>query len=144
MWAFNRLLCAVALVLFAFPAMAQNKVPPDRALEALVKATLLTFNDANVTGNYDVFHAKAAKPFRDQFTPEKLKATFGEFNKKSIDFDIIAAMTPVYAAKATVDGEGYFPTEPPRLSFELEFIPSDAQWKMIRIYVKTEPKVEKN
>ena len=48
MWAFNRLLCAVALVLFAFPAMAQNKVPPDRALEALVKATLLTKDGAVV------------------------------------------------------------------------------------------------
>ena len=150
MWAFNRFLCAVALLLFALPAMAQNKVPPDRALEALVKATLLTFNDANVTGNYDVFHAKASKPFRDQFTPEKLKATFGEFSKKNIDFDIIGAMTPVYVPKAVVDGDGklivkgYFPTEPSRLSFELEFIPSDAQWKMIRIYVKTEPKAEKN
>ncbi|WP_020696899.1 hypothetical protein [Reyranella massiliensis] len=150
MRAFNRFLCAVALVLFALPAMAQNKVPPDRALEALVKATLLTFNDANVSGNYDIFHAKAAKPFRDQFTPEQLKATFNEFNKKSIDFDIIAAMTPIYAPKAAVDGDGklivkgYFPTEPSRLTFELEFIPSDAQWKMIRIYVKTEPKTEKN
>jgi hypothetical protein len=148
--AFNRFLCVLALLLLAVPATAQNKVPPDRALEALVKATLLTFNDANVTGNYDVFHAKAAKPFRDQFTPEKLKATFSEFNKKSIDFDIIAAMTPVYVPKAAVDGDGklivkgYFPTEPSRLNFELEFIPSDAEWKMIRIYVKTEPKAEKN
>jgi len=148
--AFNRFLCVLALWLFVVPATAQNKVPPDRALEALVKATLLTFNDANVTGNYDIFHARAAKPFRDQFTPEKLKATFSEFNKKNIDFDIIAAMTPVYVPKATVDGDGklivkgYFPTEPSRLNFELEFIPSDAQWKMIRIYVKTEPKAEKN
>ena len=40
-------------------ASAQNKVPGERALEALVKATLLTFNDANVTGNYDVFHANS-------------------------------------------------------------------------------------
>jgi hypothetical protein len=148
--AFNRFLCVLALWLFVVPATAQNKVPPDRALEALVKATLLTFNDANVTGNYDVFHAKAAKPFRDQFTPEKLKATFSEFNKKNIDFDIIAAMTPVYVPKAAVDGDGklivkgYFPTEPSRLNFELEFIPSDAEWKMIRIYVKTEPRAEKN
>ena len=57
-------------------AVAQNKVPSERALEALVKATLLTFNDANVTGNFTVFHAKLAKPFRQQFTPERLQETF--------------------------------------------------------------------
>ena len=137
-----------AFLLTALPAAAQNKVPPDRPLEALVKATLLTFNDANVTGNYDVFHAKAARPFRDQFTPEKLKTTFGEFSKNRIDFDIVAAMTPVYVPKPVVDSDGklvvkgYFPTEPSRVNFELEFIPSDGEWKMIRIYVKTEPRAE--
>ena len=67
-----RMLAAMALMLMASLAQAQNKVPSERALEALVKATLLTFNDANVTGNFTVFHAKLAKPFRQQFTPERL------------------------------------------------------------------------
>jgi hypothetical protein len=30
----------------------------------------MSFNDANVTGNYAVLHAKLSKPFRDQFTPD--------------------------------------------------------------------------
>ena len=53
-----RMLAVMALMLTASLAQAQNKVPSERALEALVKTTLLTFNDANVTGNYEVFHAK--------------------------------------------------------------------------------------
>ena len=66
-------------------------MPSERALEALVKTTLLTFNDANVTGNYAVLHAKLSKPFREQFPVERLARTFRDFNKRHLDFDIIAA-----------------------------------------------------
>jgi hypothetical protein len=137
-----RLAGVVALLFAAAVAQAQNKVPSDRALEALVKVSLLTFNDANVTGNYAVLHAKLSKPFREQFPPERLKEVFKDFNEKNIDFDIIAAMTPTYDPKPSVDGDGKlivkgtFPTEPSRLAFELDFIPSDAEWKLIRINVK--------
>ena len=86
-----RLAGVIALVLAATAASAQNKVPSERALEALVKTSLLTFNDANVTGNYAV-HAKLSKPFREQFPVERPERTFRDFNKKHIDFDIIAAL----------------------------------------------------
>ena len=132
------------LVLLAMPAAAQNKVPGERVLEALVKATLLSFNDANVTGNYTVFHAKLSKPFRQQFTPERLQGTFKDFASKDIDFDIIAAYKPVYEPEPRVDDagkllvKGWFPTEPVRVVYDLEFIPSDGEWKLISINVKTE------
>lgn len=142
MSAIVRLLGAVTLLLAASVVQAQNKVPPDRVLEALVKNSLLSLNDANVTGNYSVLHAKLSKPFREQFPPEKLKATFKEFNRNNADFDIIAAMLPAYDPRPAVDEDGKlvvkgsFPTEPSRLLFELEFIPSDGEWKLIRIHVK--------
>lgn len=137
-----RLVTLAWLLLGAFAVQAQNKVPTERALEALVKASLLSFNDANVTGNYSVFHAKLSKPFRDQFPPERLKETFREFREKKIDFDIIAAFRPDYSPPPAVDGDGrlivkgHFPTEPTQVNFELEFIPSDAEWKLISIHVK--------
>ena len=137
-----RLVTAVLLLLGASAAQAQNRVPSDRVLEALVKSSLLSLNDANVTGNYAVLHAKLSKPFREQFPPEKLKATFKEFSQGNADFDIIAAMKPAYDPPPEVDGDGKlvvkgsFPTEPSRLLFELEYIPSDGEWKLIRIHVK--------
>jgi hypothetical protein len=140
-----RVACVLALVLVAPIAQAQNKVPSERALEALVKVSLLSFNDANVTGNYEVFHAKLSKPFRDQFPPEKLERTFKDFNKKHIDFDIIAALKPSYDPPPGVDDDGkllvkgYFPTEPNRVYFDLGFIPSDGEWKLFRINVKVDP-----
>jgi hypothetical protein len=77
-------------------ALGQNKVPSERSLEALVKSTLLSWNDANVTGNYTVFHAKHSRPFRDQFPPDRLKQTFKQFADGNIDIDVIAAMKPSY------------------------------------------------
>ena len=137
-----RMLAVMALVLMASVAQAQNKVPSERGLEALVKATLITFNDANVTGNYEVFHAKLSKPFREQYPVERLARRFQEFNKKHIDFDVIAALKPSYDPAPKVDDEGrllvkgHFPTEPLRVNFDLAFIPSDGEWKLISINVK--------
>jgi hypothetical protein len=34
--------------------------------------------------------------------------------------------------------KGHFPTEPLRLYFDLEFIPSDGEWKLIGINVKVD------
>ena len=132
----------LALVLSAGAAFGQNKVPAERPLEALVKSTLLSFNDANVTGNYTVFHAKLSKPFREQYPPERLERTFRDFSKKHIDFDIVAALKPDYDPPPRVDDsgkllvKGWFPTEPMRVYFNLEFIPSDGEWKLIAINVK--------
>ena len=144
-----RLAVLLGALAFATAAHAQNTVPGERALEALVKSTLLTFNDANVTGNYTVFHAKASKPFRQQFPPEKLEETFRDFADKQIDFDVIAAYKPVYDPAPRVDADGkllvkgWFPTEPTRVVYNLEFIPSDGEWKLISINVKTERAPEK-
>src|SRR5690242_10350116 len=65
-----------AAVLFAVPAAAEDKVPNPVSQEILIKTSLLTLNDANITGNYAVLHAKLAKPFRDQFTPDRLREAF--------------------------------------------------------------------
>ena len=137
-----RLVAALALVLAMGTAQAQNKVPSERALEVLVKTSLLSFNDANVTGNYAVLHEKLSKPFRQEFPPEKLKEAFKEFSEKNIDIELIAALKPTYEPLPSIDSEGklvvkgYFPTEPIRVNFNLAFIPSDGEWKLIRLNVK--------
>jgi hypothetical protein len=135
----------VLLVLLAVPAAAQNTVPPARPLEALVKSSLMTLNDANLTGDYRVFHARLSEPFRKQYTPDRLKATFKEFNDKNVDVDIVTAMTPTYDQPPYVDPEGklivrgFFPTEPSRVSFEMDFISGEGEWKLIRINVRVSP-----
>jgi hypothetical protein len=124
---------------------AQSSLPAGRSLEALLKSSLISFNDANVTGNYEVFHAKLAKPFRQKFSPRELRAVFKEFTDKAIDLDIIAAFTPVYDQPPVIDGEGrlslkgYFATEPSRVQFDMDFIPSEGDWRLLRIHVQVVP-----
>jgi hypothetical protein len=131
----------VGMMLAASPAFAQK--PPDAfTQEVLIKASLLTFNDANVTGNYSVMHAKLSKPFRDKFPPDRLKEVFKVFHEKRIDFDLIAAKQPIASKPATVSDNGvlmlhgHFDTTPSRVNYELDFIMSDGEWKLIRINVE--------
>jgi hypothetical protein len=140
----RRLLIALVLLLASPMGQAQNKIPSERDLETLVKTSLLSFNDANLTGNYAVFHAKLAKPFREQFPPDRLKETFKEFGEKHIDIDGVAVLKPTYTTPSSIDAEGkllvrgFFPTEPTRVKFQLDFVPSDGQWKLIRINVRVD------
>jgi hypothetical protein len=55
--------------------------PTAQVQEKLIKTSLLTFNDANLTGNYAVMHAKLAKPFRDKFSPDQLKKAFKKLHR---------------------------------------------------------------
>lgn len=130
----------VGLLLMGSHALAQ-KVPDSTLQEVLIKVSLLSFNDANVTGNYTVFHAKLSKPFRDQFSPEKLKEVFKDFAEKRIDFDLIAAKKPMETQPAKVDDKGmlaikgYFDTTPSRVNYDLAFMMSDGEWKLVSINV---------
>ena len=109
----------VLLWLLAVPAaMAQNRVPAAKPLEALVKGSLMTLNDANLTGDYRVFHARLSGPFRQQFPPDRLKQSFREFHDKNVDIDIICAMAPIFDQPPFVDDagklvlRGFCPNEP--------------------------------
>jgi hypothetical protein len=52
----------------ATPASAQ-KVPEPLEQEILIKGILMSFNDANITDNYTVFHARLAKRSATNFRP---------------------------------------------------------------------------
>ncbi len=125
---------------FATGAFAQG-MPGATQQEQLIKVTLLTFNDANITGNYVVLHAKLSKPFRDQFSPDKLKEVFKDFSEKEIIIDPIATLAPVATDPAKIDDDGiltltgYFDTKPKQVKYRLRYLPSDGLWKPIGINV---------
>ncbi|HVZ53962.1 MAG TPA: hypothetical protein VG986_18480 [Pseudolabrys sp.] len=138
-------LASATPVLAAEAATVESKVPSALTQEILVKTTLLTLNDANVTGNYTVLHAKLAKPFREQFNADRLKQIFKSFAEQNIDWQMIAAKSPVSTAEPAIDKRGalllrgYFDTAPSRLSYDLDFLPSEGEWKPIKLNVKVKP-----
>jgi hypothetical protein len=141
MRSFVKFLSIVVAFLLPAVALAEDKVPEQRPLEMLVKTSLLSLNDAVVTGDYSVFHAKLAKPFREQFPVEKLAATFASFSEKHLDIGVISTYPPTYDDEPSIDDKGrllvkgYFPTEPSRCYFDLKFIPDEGIWKLVGINV---------
>lgn len=123
------------------PALAQSPVPPTpKVEEVMVKTSLLTLNDANLTGNYNVLYAKMARPFRERFSSDTLKQAFKSFAGHHID--ALAGMPIVSISEPRIDTNGilllrgYFDTTPSRLSYELDFAVSEGEWKLIAIDVK--------
>lgn len=133
-------LAPVCWITSAAPGWAQ-RAPDDTAAEILIKTTLLTFNDANLTGNYEVMAARGSKQFRDQFSVQKLKQAFKEFNDKQINIGPIAAQKPLAMKPVMIDDdgvlslEGYFDTMPSKVSYTLRFVRSDGDWKLIGMNV---------
>jgi hypothetical protein len=110
---FRRLVIAGVLVTAAF-ASIQTKaqdVPDAGVQEGLVKEALITFNDANMTGNYEVMRLRTAKPFQDKFSAENGVLTL----------------------------DGHFATRPLEVNYTLDFIVEDNDWALIGIDVSAHP-----
>jgi len=140
-----RLAAIVGALLLVIPAQAEDTVPSPVLQEILIKTSLLTLNDANITGNYTVLHAKLAKPFRDQFSPDRLKQAFKSFADQKIDWGLIATKPPVATSESKIDSRGalllrgYFDTRPSRVTYDLDFLPSGGEWKPIKLNVDVKP-----
>ena len=139
----------IGALLLVVPAQAEDKVPSPVLQEILIKTTLLTFSDANLTGNYTVLHTKLAKVFRDQITPDGLKKGFQPFADQKVDFGLISAKPPIASSESKIDNRGalllrgYFDTAPSRVNYELDFLPSEGLWKPIMLNVRVKPPNEK-
>ena len=140
----NRLTLLIStsiVVATATAAWAQApELPSPKVEEVMVKTSLLTLNDANLTGNYAVMFARMAKPFRERFTPDTLKQAFRSFAGHHID--AIAAMSPARDGAPSISGNGVlslrgaFDTTPSRLTYQLDFAVSENEWKLVAIDVK--------
>ena len=133
-------LFAVTFVSLA-PAFAVD-IPDDDDQDILIRATLVMFNDANLSGNYSVFMAKASKEFQAQFTAEKMASAFESFSKNKVDLgDVVTAEYDSYE-KARLDGNalvlvGLFKTNDLEVKYNLHFLQNDDAWKVSSINVDT-------
>ena len=144
----NLATCIVALFALAFtyvaPAFAVD-IPDDDDQDILIRSALMTFNDANMTGNYSVFLAKASKEFQSQFTVEKLATAFASFNKSKIDLEELATADYESYEKAKLDGNalalvGTFKTDELEVKYNLHFLQNDNAWKLSGINVDANKK----
>jgi hypothetical protein len=123
---------------------AAQGMPSPLVQEVLVKSMLVTLNDAVAADNFTVLHAKISNPFREQFPPEKLRATFKDLVDKHAVFDVVVAKPIISDADARIDEngvlrlKGHFETTPKQVKYQLGFIPSDGLWKLSAVSIDIE------
>lgn len=109
----------------------------------LVRATLLTLNDANRSGNYTVLRDLAAPDFQAQNTAADLGLHFADLRSRKIDLFAVAELAPQFASAPAVDANhrlhltGFFPTRPLQINFDLTFQVVNGQWRLLAISVAT-------
>jgi hypothetical protein len=134
--------CIIALLaMMAFvPAFAAD-IPSDDDQDVLIRSTLMTFNDANMTNDYSVLFAKASKQFQAQITLDKMQAAFEAFRKNELFFeDVVTADYDSYE-KASIDGEGalvlagVFKTDDMQVKYRIRYVQNNKLWKLLGINV---------
>lgn len=115
--------------------------PDQREAEIMVKTALMSFNDANLTGNYAVFHARLAPAFQREFPPARLADVFRQFSDRRIDIAAISAARPSFGEGSGVEASGalklrgQFDGPPRRVRFDLTYMQVEGRWRMVGINV---------
>jgi hypothetical protein len=126
----------------AKPAAPAPPVSQDQAIY-LVRATLLTLNDANRSGNYTVLRDLAAPDFQAKNTAADLAQSFADLRRRNFDLFAAALLTPQFTTAPALDANGwlhltgYFATRPLQINFDLIFQIVGGQWRLFGISVAT-------
>jgi hypothetical protein len=125
---------------FLAPAYAAD-IPSDDEQDVLIRSTLASFNDANMTGNYSVFLAKGSKQLQQQVTVDKVVAAGEVFRRNKLFFESIVTDDYESYEKAVIDQQGalvlagVFKGDTMEVTYKLQFVQNDNEWKLLGINV---------
>jgi hypothetical protein len=125
---------------FLAPAYAAD-IPADDEQDVLIRSTLASFNDANMTGNYSVFLAKGSKQLQQQVTVDKVAAAGEVFRRNKLFFESIVTDDYETYEKAVIDQQGalvlacVFKGDTMEVTYKLQFVQNDNEWKLLGINV---------
>jgi hypothetical protein len=117
------------------------QIPSDDEQDVLIRTTLMTFNDANMTGNYAVLLAKASRQFQTQITADKLSSAFEPFRTNELFFESVVDAHRDSSDKPTIDQEGalvlvgVIKTNEMQVKYRLRFVQNGKAWKLLGINV---------
>jgi hypothetical protein len=133
-------LAAIAVIMVAgasLPPAYAGDVPPDNQQDVLIRSTLASFNDANMTGNYAVFVAKASKQFQEQVTVDKVASAGEVFRRNRLFFEEVVTDEYASSDKAVINDKGalvlagVFKGDAMQVTYNLEFVQNDSAWKLL-------------
>ena len=127
------------------PDAKKGTLPSDGELQFLVRETMLSFNNAIETADFDEFHSSISKQWKKQITPEGMKSSFQKFIDGKASFGEIRNMTATISSKGTrkqsgfnvLDVKGEYATSGVPTTFDLSYIAEGSDWKLFKIEVYT-------
>jgi hypothetical protein len=104
-----------------------------------------TFNDANMTANYEVLSAVLHPEFRQQVPAARLAEIFKAFRDNKIDIAPLLAHKTVFTESPSIDSnglllaKGHLETRPWRTTFDLAWRRDGDRWWLWKINVRVRP-----
>jgi len=132
-----------ALAMMSIPQAFAAEIPSEREQDVMIRSTLATFNDANMSNNYTVLMSKASRQLQTQVTPEKLQTIFVSFRDKQMFFEDIITAARDSSEPAKIDEEGVLvlagtlKTDEMKVKYRLRFVLNAKVWKLLGINVNT-------
>lgn len=111
----------------AFTDALNKPMPQGREVNALVRATLVEFNEALQQKSFAGFYQWVSTAWQNQLTESQLQRAFQPFMDRQIDFAGIAELEPVIDVEPTINSEGlllitgHYDAAPPRMPYKLHF-----------------------
>lgn len=127
------------------PNASKGAMPTDGELQYLVRETMLGFNSALQTADFNAFYSSISKQWQKQTTADSMKTSFQSFIDGKASFGEISTMTADVKNKATrkqsgfnvLDVKGEYATSPIATTFDLSYIAEGSEWKLFKIQVYT-------
>jgi hypothetical protein len=122
---------------------SQVVMPDAEKIVLLLRASLLTLNDALQTGNFTVLRDMGAPGFRDANTAARLSQSFADLASKNVDLSAVSVIAPQLSeppaldqAKGMLRLKGYFPGQPVQINFEMLYQAVDGRWRLFGLSVQ--------
>ena len=108
----------------------------------LIRRTLLTLNDANLSGNYSILRQLAAPGLQRAHSSAALSRAFADLRNRKVDMAALVNFAPELTRKPKLDKNGrlrltgFVPTRPQQINFDLLFEKHRKRWRLFAISVK--------
>lgn len=123
---------------------ASYQIPSAATIVALVRNSLNSVNDANLTGNYSVLSQLCSPDAKKISPPEVLAESFRAIREQKTDFSIISAATPNFTQLPMITPQGLLRLKGhfqsvPVVTFDIFFQRVGLNWKIYAIGVGVLP-----
>jgi hypothetical protein len=122
----------------------QLSLPSAEVTLVMIRATLLSLNDAMATGNFTVLRDLASPSFREANSAGRLYQVFSNLMSQGGGLNAVAILAPTLAQPPAIDANGhlritgYFPGEPVQINFDLAFEAVNNRWRLFGLAVNAD------